>query len=184
MDSQLAFAGFEVPEHHEMEFLSSIESDLRAAIEAIGGDSSLMSIKSIKPTKFKSSGYTVIKFGIYTAFRLRIRGKQHYISIPLTLADLIPNDAPCKAPAPKGEKYYKIFITDDHPLGSYKKFLIKVMAETVNRYPKEWDCCSRYLACSDAKACVHPNKAFALGCGYRRILSSGRIFYGKNRNIE
>ena len=27
------------------------------------------------------------------------------------------------------------------------------------------------------------DKAFALGCGYRKILSSGRIFYGNNRNI-
>lgn len=111
MDSQIALAGFEAPEHHEMEFLSTIESDLRAAIEAIGGDSSLMSIKSTKPTKFKSGGYTVVKFNILTAFRLRIRGKQHYISILLTLSDLIPIDAPRKAPV-KDEKYYKIFITD------------------------------------------------------------------------
>lgn len=183
MNNQIMLTGFEAPEYHEMKFLSTVESDLRAAIEAIGGDSSLMSIKSTKPTKFKSGGYTVLKFNVFSAFSLRICGKQHYISIPPSLSDLIPIDAPRKAPA-KDEKYYKILITDDHPLDSYKDFLVNVVAETVNRYPKEWDCCSRYLACSDAKACVHPDKAFALGCGYRRILSSGRIFYGKNRNID
>lgn len=183
MNNQIAFAEFESPEYREMEFLSTIEPSLRAAAEAVGGDSSLISIKSTNPTKFKSGGYTVVKFNKLTAFRLRLRGKQHYISIPLTLLDLIPDDAPCKAPT-KDEKYYKILITDDHPLHSYKDFLVKAVAETVNQYPKEWDCCSRYLACSDAKACVHPDKAFALSCGYRRILSSGRIFYGKNRNIK
>lgn len=44
-------------------------------------------------------------------------------------------------------------------------------------------CCSRYLECSDAKQCVHPDPAFALGCGYRKILASGKIYYGENRNV-
>ena len=148
----------------------------------MGGDSSLLSITATKPTKFSAGGYTVVKFGNLTAFRIRIRGKQHYISIPTSLADLIPTDAPCKKPT-KNEKYYRVLITDEYPFESYTPFLVNVVSETVNRYPKEWDCCSRYLECSDAKTCVHPDKAFALGCGYRKILSSGRIFYGNNRNI-
>lgn len=174
MDSQIALTGFESPEYHEKGFLSTIESDLRVAVESMGGDSNLLSITA--------GGYTVVKFGNLTAFRIRIRGKQHYISIPLSLADLIPVDAPSKKPT-KSEKYYRVSITDEHSLESYIPFLVKIVSETVNRYPKEWDCCSRYLECSDAKTCVHPDKAFALGCGYRRTLSSGRIFYGKNRNI-
>lgn len=182
MSNQMTFTGFEPPEHHEKEFLASIELDLRAAVESMGGDSHLMSITATKPTKFSTGGYTVVKFGNLTAFRLKIRGKQHYISIPLTFADLIPSDFPCKKTSADG-KYYRILITDEHPLDSYKGFLANIVAETVNRYPKEWDCCSRYLECSDAKSCVHPDKAFALGCGYRQILSSGRIYYGKNRNI-
>lgn len=43
-------------------------------------------------------------------------------------------------------------------------------------------CCARFMACSDAKKCVHPNKLYAKGCKYRRNLDAGRIFYGKNRN--
>lgn len=178
----MAFIGFEDPEYHEKEFLSTIEPDLRAAVESMGGDSDLLSIAATKPAKFSAGGYTVVKFGNLTAFRLRIRGKQHSISIPLSLADLIPEDAPSKKPT-KNEKYYRVLITDEYPLENYSSFLVNVVSETVNRYPKEWDCCSRYLECSDAKTCVHPDKTFALGCGYRKILSSGRIFYGKNRNI-
>lgn len=175
MDHQVTLTGFEPPEHNEREFLSAIETDLRSAAEDMGGDSQLMKISV-------TSSYTAVMFGNLTAFRLKIRGKQRYIFIPLSLADLIPEGTPKKKPSDK-EKYWKILITDAHPLNSYKDFLVKVMAETVNRYPKEWDCCSRYLECSDAKTCVHPDKAFALGCGYRKTLSSGRIFYGKNRNI-
>lgn len=182
MDSQITLTGFESPEYHEREFLSIVEFDLRAAVESMGGDSSLLSVTTTKPTKFLAGGYTAVKFGSLTAFRLKIRGKKHYISIPLSLADLIPDTAPSKKPM-KTEKYYRVLVTDEHPLKSYVPFLVNIVSETVNRYPKEWDCCSRYLECSDAKVCIHPDKAFALGCGYRRVLSSGRIFYGKNRNI-
>lgn len=182
MSNQITFTGFESPECHEREFLDFIEADLRAAVKAVGGDSNLMSIKSTSPAKLTAGGYTAVKFANLTAFRLKIRGKQHYISIPLALEDLVPDGVPVRNNLADG-KYRRILITDSHPLSSYKDFLVCVVSETVNRYPKEWDCCSRYLECSDAKVCIHPDKAFALGCGYRRILNSGRIFYGKNRNI-
>lgn len=175
MDSQIVLTGFESPEHYELEFLSTIEPELRAAIEAMGGDSQQMEISV-------TNSYTVVKFRSLTAFRLKIRGKQHQISIPVSLVDLIPNDAPGQKVSSDG-KYCRMLITNKYSLENYRDFLINVVGETVNRYPKEWDCCSRYLECSNAKTCVHPDKSFALGCGYRQILSSGRIFYGENRNI-
>ena len=54
----------------------------------------------------------------------------------------------------------------------------------LDNYPKDFSCCSRYMECSDACICVHPDKTAAIGCYYRKVLSSGRVFYGKNRNIE
>ena len=48
---------------------------------------------------------------------------------------------------------------------------------------ENFGCCSRYEACSDAKACIHPDKLFARACSYRRNLEQGKIFYGKNKNI-
>lgn len=54
----------------------------------------------------------------------------------------------------------------------------------LDRLPKEFSCCSRYMQCSDAKICIHPDKPFAAGCFYRKVLHSGRVFYGKNRNIN
>lgn len=43
-------------------------------------------------------------------------------------------------------------------------------------------CCSRYMQCSDAKVCVHPDKIHAQGCNYKLNLEAGRIFYGNNAN--
>lgn len=41
-------------------------------------------------------------------------------------------------------------------------------------------CCSSYRACSDAKACVIPDRNYSKNCIYRRNLERGHIFYGKN----
>lgn len=45
-------------------------------------------------------------------------------------------------------------------------------------------CCSRFNECSDAKKCVHVNRLYSMACSYRKNLDAGRIFYGKNRNID
>lgn len=45
-------------------------------------------------------------------------------------------------------------------------------------------CCSQFIRCSDEKKCVHVNKLYSKGCMYRTNLEAGRIFYGKNRNID
>lgn len=49
---------------------------------------------------------------------------------------------------------------------------------------ERFGCCSRYEQCSDAKECVHPDFILSRACAYRRNLEEGRIFYGKNRNID
>ena len=46
-----------------------------------------------------------------------------------------------------------------------------------------YGCCHLYQQCSDAKRCVSKDKMYATVCSYKRNLESGRIFYGKNKNI-
>lgn len=46
-----------------------------------------------------------------------------------------------------------------------------------------FDCCSRFLQCSDARQCIHPDIMFSLQCTYRNKLIEGIVFYGQNRNI-
>lgn len=45
-------------------------------------------------------------------------------------------------------------------------------------------CCSRYVQCSGERKCVHPDRDFARGCAYKVHLDGGRVFYGKNRNVD
>lgn len=182
MDNQITMAGFEPPEQKEIAFLESIFQRLKEAVIDQGGEASFLAYKSTKSEK-TSSGYTSVSFHKFTAFRLHIRGKKHYISVPIMFVDLIPSSYP-KQRIASDPNYHRVLIDDLHPLISYTDLLIKIAGETVNRYPKEFDCCSRYMECSDAKTCIHPDKAVALVCGYRKILHSGRIFYGKNRNID
>jgi len=49
--------------------------------------------------------------------------------------------------------------------------------------PKSFACCSRYVQCSDAKKCIHPQQVYAKQCWYRENLENGKIFYGKNKNV-
>ena len=49
---------------------------------------------------------------------------------------------------------------------------------------ERFGCCSRYEQCSDAKKCIHPDSILSQACAYRRNLEKGKIFYGKNRNID
>jgi len=41
-------------------------------------------------------------------------------------------------------------------------------------------CCSRYVECSDKRICVYAFDQEYAGCGYRKNLDAGRIFYGIN----
>ena len=176
MNNQISLSGFESPEHQEQSFLDEIADKLRKAVEDKGCDSNLLVCKINKE-------YSVVLLSTFTAFRLRFRGKQHYISLPIVFKDLIPEDAPTKR-LKSDPKYIRILMDEEHTAESYTDFLSRVGGEPVSRYPKEWDCCSRYMECSNAKTCVHPDKGFALACGYKKILASGRVFYGVNRNID
>ncbi|MCR5201477.1 MAG: hypothetical protein K6D02_00090 [Lachnospiraceae bacterium] len=47
-----------------------------------------------------------------------------------------------------------------------------------------FSCCSYFEKCSNEGKCVHENKLYSTGCSYRRFLEVGKIFYGKNRNVN
>ncbi len=45
-------------------------------------------------------------------------------------------------------------------------------------------CCSKVEECSDALHCIHENKFYSKACMYRMNLDMGKVFYGKNKNID
>lgn len=75
-------------------------------------------------------------------------------------------------------------LSSPNDIRSYTELIMHLLQETIDVIPAEFDCCNSFNECSDARECIHPNRQFAAGCGYKRILKSGRVFFGKNRNID
>ena len=176
MNEQLSMDGFSGPERKEVEALQPLMPQLRECVAAQGCDPDQLTLVS-------TQGYSVVYLSTFTAVRLHSRGNQHYLAIPTLFSDMFPPDAPRKE-VKSDPQYPRLMLDEAHPVSGYTDFLLSVVKECVNRYPKEFDCCSRYEACSDAGSCIHPDKSFALGCGYRKILHSGKIYCGKNRNVD
>lgn len=128
------------------------------------------------------STYSSLYFRASLIARLKLRGKQKYIVIPKRLKDVIPEDIQYVETASESQ-----FLRIPYRAVSNERLHTLLEDATllaVEMVPKEFDCCSRFAACSDAKVCVHPDPALSMLCGYRKILKSGRIFCGKNRNID
>jgi hypothetical protein len=182
MDEQVAFSGFDEADAAEAAVYQEILPQLQAAAAEVGADATLIS-------RERNKDYSTISFGGTLSFRLRLRKQTHYIEVPLSAKDIVaplaPPDRQRKAHGEKasGAEYWRVSLRREDVL-AHADVLGRVIQYTIEHLPKEWDCCSRYMECSDAKQCVHPDKSFALGCGYRKILASGRIFYGMNRNID
>lgn len=81
----------------------------------------------------------------------------------------------------------KDFVLIDFPEENEEvyDFITKIVNYGCTHYvPEEYfGCCDLYVQCSDMKKCLYPNQLYAKACKYRRNLESGRIFYGKNKNI-
>ena len=120
------------------------------------------------------------------AFRICCRGNHHYFGISNAYASCAPaeiNQRITKDGRSDGCVNYEFNPTADG-ITEFAAFLSSVLEAAINSVQKEFDCCSRYEECSNAKRCVHHHPGMAISCGYRKILKSDRIFYGPNHNID
>lgn len=178
MSDQVVLTEFEAPGEKERDAYKWILPVLQTTVANIGADP--------KQIKFKSGkNYSSVFYGSALCFRLRLRSGARYIEFPQSTMECVANSFPENMLQRQGKdgSFWRLDL-EDNQTENYLNLLCQAILSTINRLPKEWDCCSRYMECSDAKKCVHPDKSFALGCGYRKILASGRIFYGENRNID
>ena len=129
----------------------------------------------------KLSSYSSIYFRKSLIARIKLRGKTHYISIPKRLSDAIPDDVETQETR---ELNFLRIPYDSLSTYDLACILNDATALAIELVPKEFDCCSRYMECSNAKVCTHPDPSFSMLCGYRHILKEGKIFYGENRNID
>lgn len=79
----------------------------------------------------------------------------------------------------------RIMISSFNEVFSYIKQLAVVYSEVLTEQAGEhYGCCHRYVECSDALKCLNPDYLMSLACGYKGNLEAGRVFYGKNTNIN
>lgn len=81
--------------------------------------------------------------------------------------------------------FVKVYFPKHHSeLYTYIKNIICYRVKNYISSAPLFGCCNKFIECSDAKKCVHENKLYSTACMYRMNLDNGKIFYGKNRNID
>lgn len=115
--------------------------------------------------------------------RLCFRKKNAYISVRKLDLEKLPPSLECMRPR-KNDEYTRVKMPDTASILLMTPILADKVSSILKSVHKEFDCCSRFEACSDAKQCVHPDWDHSILCGYKRILKEGRIFFGQNRNID
>lgn len=133
--------------------------------------------------KKRGKGYTSIVLLSFLVCRVCLRGQNCYISVGGQFSSLLSNDFYIVRYI-KDDKFIKIAIQSCLTITQVLEPLGNIFDRLVDSIPKDFDCCSKYMECSDAKHCINLDRNLALRCGYKKILRSGRIFFGNNRNIK
>lgn len=115
-------------------------------------------------------------------FQIRMRKKNKYLLLPESCVAELPEGTVVER-VKSEEGMIRVPLESPEDILRYASQLRSILDKTSRKY-HEFACCSRYEACSDAKTCIHPDVIFALGCQYRHNLMDGKIFYGKNKNID
>jgi len=114
--------------------------------------------------------------------RISFKGTPGYFSVPAKYEKLIPDGVDFRKQR-NDSQYLQIDIENPEDIANYIEFLQALLETTIDAFPAEFGCCHRFEECSDIKQCIHPDSDRAIRCWYRKNLKSGKIFYGKNRNV-
>lgn len=98
----------------------------------------------------------------------------------------VSSDMELLAKNSQDEEFDKQRIRANMSSGDLLPWIKKLVDYRISKYvssASSFGCCDMFEKCSDAKKCIHENRLYSTACAYRHNLESGRIFYGKNRNI-
>ncbi len=122
---------------------------------------------------------------VYRAFSITVKGKKepHYeVEILYKRIGNVPIPEEADYNEIRGSVRFSIYSSTMH------KYLVDVLSYGLEHFEPSNDikigCCGKFRECSDAKRCLKTDKFYARVCHYHKNLEAGKIFYGKNRNIE
>ena len=177
MDSQIIMSELVQPVSFADQ-VKRIFSEVLADIENSGKNCSFNPINGgVSISFFDDNNMSFWVYSQKNAIKLEVKG------IYDRLIDSVSERYCCQEKTPAGRFMEKFKQVDDirdlrpliHDVYAYRELEAK---------GRTFDCCHRYVECSDARDCIHPDRAFGMGCSYRRTLKSGTIFFGENRNID
>lgn len=137
-------------------------------------------VKSLK-TPYRSSDTGELLFA-----RLKTSGGSQYISFNEKYHTLFESKGIGYSQTKSNKAFIRLNLDIFSPLGGYPDGLTDIINKIfidVFSFPS-FGCCGKYIECSDIRHCVHDDRAYATACQYRKALEDGKIFYGKNRNID
>lgn len=128
-----------------------------------------------------NKGATVTSISIFDSvvFRVRINSKTQCLdsedNIVLNYVDKIYGASVTNSTA------HIPLLTTEESIDVIKDMLFEVYDyRRLQVRGNAFGCCNDHVRCSDAGYCLHLNEKEYWGCGYRKNLEAGRIFYGKN----
>lgn len=125
--------------------------------------------------------YTNISFFGFAYIRVKTGPKTKYFAIPSHLNYLL---SLYNISATEYNSWFRINLDDSDDIYKLSGLILEIFDYCNAKSSGEtFGCCSRYMECSDAKACVNDFEHWSKGCIYRRNLINGRIFYRKNATL-
>jgi len=126
----------------------------------------------------KNKDYYSFSYRNNVVFLIRIGPRSKWVKIPAKYIRILQENQ--VAFSVNKQEECVISISGPEAALDLAPLLYQILDYAIDTYPKEYSCCSRYVECSDAKACVNPHLDIAMNCRYRVNLKKGKIFYGKN----
>lgn len=131
------------------------------------------------------TGYWSITYANALIARIHFGKKVSYFAVDTKTAQPLLEEAHIPYDIKASDRdFVRIPLTEPEDIKPAIGVIQAVTQAVLDCIPKEFDCCSRFAQCSDAQKCIQPDDALRIGCGYRKIMASGKIFYGKNRNVD
>lgn len=132
----------------------------------------------------KNKSHTTILFGENIAcLKIVIGQKRFFFAVSPRFKKLLQENNILYS-VEKSTMWLRVSINEPSDIFMYKDLIISLYdccTEINSSY--SFDCCSRYMQCSDALKCVNPYPEVFRYCKYKTKLKNGIVFYGKNRNI-
>jgi len=149
---------------------------LKSILQELNADRSFLKFEELKNG---SSVYFLNSTNL--VFRIRIRKKMSFVSIPDAYAAFLP--AGVRTSTTKNDAgMIRVHVQAPEDILLCKDAIRESLRHEILTI-HTFDCCGRYMECSDARHCVHSDPRASVGCSYKRNLANGRVFYGKNCNV-